>query len=1188
VQGPTQGTIIQQRYQLSTELGQGGMGIVYQANDLLLERIVAVKVLSKTASTEDRRQLLLAEAKAAAKLNHPNVVSVYDAGEVSGVPYIVLEYIEGQTLRDLGQPSAEEVMTIAKDVCAALNHAHQNGIIHRDLKPENVMITDDDQVKLMDFGLARLSDRPRLTIDNALAGTINYLAPELIIGKPATELSDLYALGVMLYELTAGRPPFDGDNLAVVLSNHLHAPVTPPSAHHPSISSFLDALVLQLLEKDPENRPQSASEVLDQLTLISDPTFAAMPVASESPITSLLDRIAGGRLIGRDDELAQSTALWLRALSGQAGLLLISGEPGIGKTRLAQAIIAQARIGGSAVLNGGCYEFEATTPYLPFSEAIREWVRGQDQDSLRHDLGETAAELVRLAPEIEGKLGPQAPNPDLGLEEQRLRLFDNIAQFFERLAGDRGLLIFVDDLHWADKGTLSLLTYLMRRLRSAQLLVVAAYREVELDRRHPLADALVDWNRQRVAVRIPLTRFSHDQTKTMIATLFRDQSVSDEFTEVIHRETDGNPFFIEEVVKALVEQGQIYWTEDHWEREELDQLAIPQSIKEAIGRRLSGLSQSCVETLHIAAVIGKDFAFSLLQSVSGESEELLLDILDEASNAQLIRQQGAESFVFTHDKIREVLYDEILTVRRSRLHLKTARSLEAFESDQQVIQVEEIAYHYIAAGELDKGMDYALQAAAKAQQLFAGDEAIEYLRQALECAVSLEDLASQAMVLENLGDTHSLIGPFNAAVDYYQQAARLTTGRKVAINVKIGMVLSTTNDEKGIPILEDALSELEPQNNPELVARGLSSLGRFHHYRCEYSVAIELFEQARELAEPIGDVFSLSLIYAYLAGAYQHLADFDQSLAWAQRDIKLGERNNFLSAIAVGYEFIAEDNLIMGYWDRALEAARYELQIAEKIGAAARKAWSRWVIGSALYGKGKLVEAVAELEQAVDFAVTIGENRLALLCYTALSSTYADMGNELAIDFSNQAIEGATKMVELFQLGYALQIKGYVYLQLGEPENALEAFEASQKLLENTESIDVALYRLPYQAEALLQLGESEAAFNVLSKSLELTQGAGAPHHEAVAHRVSGLFYLEKGNMVEASKSLERAIDIARELGSRVELGRSNYAMAMAYLGDDDLETARTYASKAKTLFTESSASRELAKTMKLIEQLDG
>lgn len=1188
VEGPRQGTVIQERYQLSDELGQGGMGIVYQANDLLLERIVAVKVLSKTDSSEDRRQLLLTEAKASAKLNHPNVVSVYDAGEFRGVPYIVLEYIEGQTLRDVGQPAVEEVVTIAKDVCAALNHAHQNGIIHRDLKPENVMITVGGQVKLMDFGLARLSDRPRLTLDDALAGTINYLAPELIIGKPATERSDLYALGVILYELAAGQPPFDGDNLAVVLSNHLHAPVTPPSAHNPSISGLLDALVLQLLEKDPDDRPQSATDVLDQLYMISDPAFAGLPAVSESPVSSLLDRIAGGRLVGREDELAQSTTLWLRALSGQAGLLLISGEPGIGKTRLSQAVIAQARIGGAAVLNGGCYEFEATTPYLPFSEALREWVRGQDGDSLRDYLGETAVELVRLAPEIEGKLGPQAPNPDLGLEEQRLRLFDNIAQFFERLASNSGLLVFIDDLHWADKGTLSLLTYLMRRLRTVRLLVIAAYREVELDRRHPLADALVDWNRQRVAVRIPLARFSRAQTNTMIATLFREQSVSDEFCEVIHRETDGNPFFVEEVVKALVEQGQIYWDEDHWEREELDQLAIPQSIKEAIGRRLSGLSQSCVETLHTAAVIGKDFAFPLLQSVSGKGDELLLDTLDEASNAQLIRQHGAESFVFTHDKIREVLYDEILSVRRSRLHLKIAQSLDAPEPGQQLKQVEEIAYHYIAAGALDKGMDFALQAATKAQRLFAGDEAIEYLRQALECAVSLDDQASQALILENLGDVHSAIGPLGTAVDYYQQAAKLSRERKTAISIKIGMVLSTTNDEAGIPILEEALTELEPQNDPALVSRALSSLGRFHHYRCEYSTAIELFEQARELAEPIGDVLSLSFIYAYLAGAYQHLADFEQSIAWAHRDIELGEKNDFPSAIAVGYEFIAEANLIKGYWDRSIEAAHTEIRIANKIGAAARLAWSRWDIGNALFGKGELSEAIDDLEQAADFAVTIGENRLLALCYTALSLTYADMGNELAMEFADRAIESSSKMIELFQLGYALQIKGYAHLQMGDPEKALEAYIASQKLLENTESRDVALYRLPYHAETLLHLGEIDDAYNMLSASLKLAQDVDAPHYEAATHRVYGLFYLEQGNIIEAVNALNQAIILAGKIGSRVELGRSIYTMALANLRDDDLGAARENASRAKTLFTECSANRELAKALKLMEQLDG
>jgi tetratricopeptide (TPR) repeat protein len=673
----------------------------------------------------------------------------------------------------------------------------------------------------------------------------------------------------------------------------------------------------------------------------------------------------------------------------------------------------------------------------------------------------------------------------------------------------------------------------------------------------------------------------------MITTLFRGQPVSDEFTEVIHRETDGNPFFIEEVVKALVEQGQIYWAEDHWEREELDQLAIPQSIKEAIGRRLSGLSQPCVETLHIAAVIGKDFAYSLLQSVSGESEELLLDILDEASSAQLIRQHGAESFVFTHDKIREVLYDEILSVRRSRLHLKIAQSLEALKLGQQVKQAEEIAYHYIAAGVLDKGMDYALQAATKAQQLFAGDEAIEYLRQALECAVSLEEPASQASILESLGDVYSAIGPFDVAVDYYQQAARLSYERKIAISIKIGMVLTTTNDEAGIPILEEALAELEPQNDPALVARALSSLGRFHHYRCEYSAAIELFEQARELAEPIGDIFSLSFIYAYLAGAYQHLAEFEQSLAWANRDIQLGESNNFPYAIAVGYEFIAENNLIMGYWDRAREAARNDLQIANRIGAAARTAWSRWAIGYALFGKGKLLEAVAELEQAADYAITIGENRLVILCYAALSTTYADMGNELAIEYADRAVERSTKMVELFQLGNSLQIKGYACLQLGYPEKALEAIKTSRELLDNTESRDVALYRLPYHAEGLLLLGKSEAAFDMLSTSLKLAQDVGAPHYEAVTHRVYGLFYLGQGNTIEAVKALNRAINIAGEIGSKVELGRSTYTMAVANFRDDDLEAARTNASRAITIFTESNANRELAKTLKLMEQLD-
>ena len=265
-EGLEPGLILEDRYQLMAVLGQGGMGIVYQATDLMLERNVAVKVLSKTDSTGDQRQRLLTEAKATAKLNHPNVVAIYDAGRVGDIPYIVMELVEGVTLREIEAPTIDEVVSLAEDMCAALAHAHQNRIIHRDLKPENVMITARFQAKLMDFGLARISGSTKLTIDGVLSGTVDYLAPELITGKPASERSDLYAFGVILYELTTGRPPFEADNLAVLLSNHLHAPVIPASAHNSTIPYGLDALILQLLEKDPSNRPQSAAEVSETLS----------------------------------------------------------------------------------------------------------------------------------------------------------------------------------------------------------------------------------------------------------------------------------------------------------------------------------------------------------------------------------------------------------------------------------------------------------------------------------------------------------------------------------------------------------------------------------------------------------------------------------------------------------------------------------------------------------------------------------------------------------------------------------------------------------------------------------------------------------------------------------------------------------------------------------------------------------
>jgi non-specific serine/threonine protein kinase len=346
------GTVLQSRYRIEAELGRGGMGTVYRAHDALLERDVAIKVLSNTGLGTEGRTRLLREAQAVAKLNHPNIVTVYDAGEVGGAPFIVMELVAGEALRRLPTPTLADALTYARQICAALVHAHGHGIIHRDLKPENVIVFPSPserreggvemRVKLMDFGLAWSENAPRLTQDGVLMGTVAYLAPELILGNQASPQSDLYAFGVMLYELLAGRLPFEGSDLALLLGQHLHAPVTPPRTHNPDIPPDLDALVVRLLSKAPEERPASAAEVLTALGAPepSESVALAWPTPTPAPKHNLPAQLS--TFIGREKEIAQVKQL----LTGTGGatlpltppvrrLVTLTGSGGVGKTRLA-------------------------------------------------------------------------------------------------------------------------------------------------------------------------------------------------------------------------------------------------------------------------------------------------------------------------------------------------------------------------------------------------------------------------------------------------------------------------------------------------------------------------------------------------------------------------------------------------------------------------------------------------------------------------------------------------------------------------------------------------------------------------------------------------------------------------------------------------------------------------------------
>ncbi len=292
--------ILDDRYHLEEELGRGGTGIVYHAHDLLLDREVAVKVVPvETLSIEDGIRLL-EEAQAAAKLNHPNIITVYDAGEANGNSYIVMERGEGKSLHEIKTDTLEGTLSITRQICSALDYAHQHGIVHRDLKPENVIITTTGTVKLTDFGLAR-PVASRITSAGQITGTVYYIAPEVALGKEFDGRADLYALGVMLYELTTGRLPFDAEDPLAVITQHIHAPARPPRARNPEIPLPLEDLILRLLSKNPIDRPANAAEV--KQTLESPEMLDREAVQDEE--VSVLERITRGSLVGRESELAR-------------------------------------------------------------------------------------------------------------------------------------------------------------------------------------------------------------------------------------------------------------------------------------------------------------------------------------------------------------------------------------------------------------------------------------------------------------------------------------------------------------------------------------------------------------------------------------------------------------------------------------------------------------------------------------------------------------------------------------------------------------------------------------------------------------------------------------------------------------------------------------------------------------------
>jgi predicted ATPase/class 3 adenylate cyclase len=934
------------RYRVERFLGEGGRKRVYLARDATAGREVAVAVFETEGIEETVLARARREAQAMGRLGeHPRIVSVYETGEDDGRPYIVSSYVPGgdvETLLDAAEARRLEVgraLGIAADVCQALEHAHACGVVHRDLKPANVWLDESGSARLGDFGLAATGRRSREAVEGMLVGTVAYLPPEQALGRASDPRADLYSLGGLLYEMLTGQPPFPGDDAVAIISQHLNMEPVAPSRHRPEIPRALDDLVLRLLAKSPDQRPESASAVRAELQAIA--AAPAEPSVEVEPEENPLDRLAAGIFVGRERELDEMRGALEDTLAGRGRLLLLVGEPGIGKTRTAEELATYARVRGAKVHWGRCHEGEGAPPYWPWAQALRSYIREADPVGLGWELGQGAPEVSQLVPDVRERLGEVEEPPPLEPDQARFRLFDSISTFLANASRARPLVLVLDDLHWADEPSLLLLKFLARQLSGTGLLVVGAYRDVELGRHHPLAAALAELGEIEQTRRIALRGLDEPAIERFIE-ITAGVEPPPGLAHAVHQQTEGNPFFVGEVVRLLASEGRLEARVTDGSR-----LAIPEGVREVVGRRLDRLSPEANELLTLAAAVGREFDVAVLERVADRAPERIASSLAEAAEARIVAESRRDpgQFSFSHALVGETLYAEIPGPRRVQVHGEIAEALEDLHGNDPE-RLGELAHHFIEAapgGDVEKAVSYAERAARRATDQLAHEAAVTHYQRALE-ALELKrptDHRRRLGLLLALGEARTRAGRFVGARETLERAveeARELGDVPSQVQAVIGITaLSEAGevDERIVSLVKEALGGLDEGDSAER-ARLLSGLAQELYWRDPLGEAARLANEGVEMARRLGDPRALA---ATLTRRQFDLGISEQErLETADELIELAERAGHLDLAARGHLYRLANLLGMG---DVAEVDR-ELEVYARLAAELRQPQFVW------------------------------------------------------------------------------------------------------------------------------------------------------------------------------------------------------------------------------------------------------
>jgi DNA-binding CsgD family transcriptional regulator len=683
--------------------------------------------------------------------------------------------------------------------------------------------------------------------------------------------------------------------------------------------------------------------------------------------------------VGREVELAALAADLDSAAAGRGGVVLVAGEPGIGKTRLAEELATQATTRGVLVLWGRCWEGEGAPAFWPWVQVVRTYVQDGDPAVLRRVMGAGAADIAQVVPAVRDRLPELPAPPPVEPEAARFRLFDSLASFLRAAAARRPLLLVLDDLHWADAPSLALLRFLGQELEGVGLLVVGIYRHTEVGRDHPLLGTLADLSRGQHHRRLLLGGLDQQQVASFVG-LVAGVEPSLRLAAAVHQQTDGNPFFVTEVVRLLASQGRLGHAEAG---SPALAVGLPEGVRAVVAQRLGRLSDGCRQILEVAAVLGRDFELRALQPASGLEGDRVLVLLEEAEAARVVVAVpgGLGRWRFAHALVREVLYESLPAARRIRLHARVGEVLEALYVGDPRPHLAELAHHFVAAapgGEVARAVRVATAAGRRALELLAWEDAADLFEHALAALELTErpDQHQRCQLLLAVGEARMAASNVAAARAAYQQAGQLAKrigAAELLARTGLGMGLLVTSgmvDRVEVGLLEEALAALGEADS-RLRARVLARLARALVFAPQIERRLALSKQAVGLARRLDDPATLA---AVLYDHHQTISGLDRAElarerpAVASEVVELADRLGDRAMALRGLGLRGNDLLELG----DLASFDTDLAAAEQTARELRQLHYQWQLPLARACRALLAGRFTQAEELAAQGLAIG------------------------------------------------------------------------------------------------------------------------------------------------------------------------------------------------------------------------